>query len=89
MTLAQYFQRTDTPQPGSPVGRLMTRIQEEHPAMTFEAMRDEAHRLLRSAAKARNYRLPPVRSEVEKATALASLANLRASTPTEPTSIAA
>jgi hypothetical protein len=64
--LEQYFDRTDTPAPGSPVGALMLRVLEKNPTMGFEEARAEARALFEKAAGRRQYRVPTVYSPEEQ-----------------------
>jgi hypothetical protein len=67
MTIREYFQRADTPQAQSPVGRLMVRILDKNPGMEYGAARAEATRLLQQAAARKAYRMPHVYSPAEQA----------------------
>ena len=64
-TLAEYFDRPDTPAKGSPIGNLIPRVLEKYPELNFEQARAKAHDLLANAAKRWAYRTPPVYSASE------------------------
>jgi len=66
-TLAEYFDRTDTPAANSPVGNLIPRVLEKYPDLNFEQARSMAHGLLDKAVKGRVYRTPRVLSVAEQA----------------------
>ena len=66
--LEQYFSLPDTPAHCSPVGKLMVRVLEKNPAMTFEDARRESRRLLDIAAGRKHYSIPDVLSLEERAT---------------------
>ena len=66
-TIEQYLGRPDTPAAGSPVGQVMVKVLDKFPGIGFEDARVKAQELLNHAAKAKNYRLPRVRSAKEKA----------------------
>jgi hypothetical protein len=70
-TLEQYFSLPDTPAQSSPVGKLMARVLEKNPAMTFEEARRESRRLLDIAAGRKHYSIPAVLSLEERATLIA------------------
>ena len=67
MDIEEYFSQPNTPAKDSPIGVLIVRVLEKFPALTFEQARIKAHDLLATAAKARVYRLPRVRSAAEMA----------------------
>jgi hypothetical protein len=60
--LEQYFDRTDTPAQGSPVGALVVKVIEKNPGISFEEARTQANALLDKAAGKWRYRLPTVYS---------------------------
>ena len=66
-TLAEYFDRPDTPAANSPVGNLIPRVIEKYPELNFEQARAMARDLLDKAAKGRIYRTPRVLSVAEQA----------------------
>jgi hypothetical protein len=66
-TVEQYFSLPDTPAQRSPVGKLMARVLEKNPAMTFEDARRESHRLLDIGAGRKHYSIPAVLSPAERA----------------------
>ena len=67
-TLAEYFDRPDTPAANPPVGNLIPRVLEKYPELNFEQARGMARDLLDKAAKGRVYRTPRVYSPAELAT---------------------
>ncbi len=66
MKLEEYFERSDTPQTDSPIGRLMVKIVEKNPGMDFDVARVEASKLLQRAASKKNYVVPAVLSPEEQ-----------------------
>lgn len=77
--LKEYFARTDTPAPGSPVGRLMLRILDVCPALEFDQARERARALLEKSARRYRYKLPVVLSLEQEAKRKAHLAEFRQS----------
>ncbi len=65
--LKKYFEQTDTPSENSPVGKLMLKILEQCPNLSFEQAREQAHKMLERAAGKWRYALPEVRTPEEEA----------------------
>ena len=57
-SVRDYFEQMDTPAEHSPVGKLMVRALAKNPGMSFEQVREEAHKLLDKAACRRVYGIP-------------------------------
>ncbi len=76
--LKQYFEQTDTPSEGSPVGRLMVKILEGNPALSFEQAREQAHKMLERAVGKWRYVTPVVRTPEEEAARQARFQSLNA-----------
>jgi hypothetical protein len=66
-TLVDYFKRPDTPEAGSPVGRLIVQILARHAAATPEDAREKANALLDRSARRFRYTLPRALSPEETA----------------------
>lgn len=77
-TLADYFERADTPSAGSPVGVLMLRIIKANAATEPEQARAEAVSLLQKASRRKVYKLPRVLSQKQRTADDARFAVLRA-----------
>jgi hypothetical protein len=68
-TIKQYFERKDTPSPGSPVAFVMRKVLTKFPGISFEDARSKAQSLLTNAAGKRRYVTPVVLSDEEQAAA--------------------
>ena len=64
-TIAEYFNRQDTPAANSPVGRLMRVVIAKFPGIAFDNARVKASELLDRAAGKRIYKIPPVLTDAE------------------------
>jgi hypothetical protein len=73
MQITEYFERRDTPQADSPVGRLMVRVLAKNPGMDFETAREESHKLLAKAGTRWKYTIPAVLSPEEQILATAKM----------------
>lgn len=65
--LENYFQQQDTPAKDSPVGKTIVQLHVKRPDLTLAQAREEAHRLLDTAAGRKNYALPRVLTLAEEA----------------------
>jgi len=67
MTLKEWFKQPDTPSENSPIGKLMVRILEESPELTFEEARKQANECQQIGAKGKRYILrTPKQIEVNR-----------------------
>jgi len=66
--LEAYFAQADTPGANSPIGKLMVKVLEKFPTLTFEQTRTKANELQTEAAGKRKYVAPAVLTDEEQAT---------------------
>jgi hypothetical protein len=67
MDVTEYFARTDTPAEDSLVGKLILRLLDKRPGISFGEARAEAHQLLNKAARTKTYKVAAVLSIAELA----------------------
>lgn len=65
--MKEYFAGVDTPSENSPVGRLMVKILEQRPNLSYEVAREEANAMLQQAAGRFHYRTPIVLTPEQEA----------------------
>jgi hypothetical protein len=55
LTLQEWFKQSDTPLENSPIGKLIVRILEESPELSFEEARRQANECQQMAARGKRY----------------------------------
>jgi hypothetical protein len=76
-TLDEYFERHDSPAPGSPIGEMMARIAVKRPELSWDENRQFANQLQQSAAGRDKYIVPRIQSLPEIAAEADRLRQLR------------